>query len=68
MGKRREAQYPARFYVGLRAETMARVREASDRLGIAESVIVRRAVEHGLAKALDELGKEEAAHGDGAAG
>ena len=64
MGKRREAMYPERFYVGLRAETMARVREASNRLGIAESVIVRRAVEFGLDRALASFG-DEAGRGAG---
>ena len=41
-------------------ETAARIREASERIGVAESVIVRRILENGLARALDSVREEEA--------
>ena len=60
MGKRREPRYEARFNIGLDPSVAARIREASDRYGVAQSVIVRRAIGAGLDKALDAIRKQAA--------
>lgn len=60
MGKRRDARHSARKSVGLDSATANRVREASDRYGVAESVILRRAIDNGLARAIDAIRKQRA--------
>ena len=58
MGKRQESKWPARFHVGLDQATGARIRAASDRYSVAESVILRRAVDIGLDRAIDAIRKQ----------
>ena len=57
MGLKRERHYPARVNIGLDAATKRRVEGASQRLGLAESVILRKAIASGLDKAIDALRK-----------
>ena len=57
MGLRRERHYPARVNIGLDAATKRKVAAASKRFGIAESVILRRAIAGGLDRAIDALRK-----------
>ena len=40
MAKRRESRYVHRFNIGLESGTANRIREASNRYGVAESVIL----------------------------
>ena len=63
MGKRREGRLPIRLYVGLTAETGARIREASERYSVAEAVIARRAIEVGLTRAIDSVRRESEGRG-----
>lgn len=58
MGKRRERHYPARFNIGIDQASANRIRAASQRFGIAESVILRRAIAGGLDRAIDALRKQ----------
>ena len=64
MGKRRDSRYVARFNIGLEAGPASRVREASDRYGVAEAVILRRAIDVGLDRAVDAVRKQAAARAD----
>lgn len=61
MGKRRESRYVHRFNIGVDSDTASRIREASDRYGVAESVILRRAIDVGLDRAVDAIRKQAAA-------
>ena len=58
MGKRRDSRYVARFNIGLEAGPASRVREASNRYGVAEAVILRRAIDVGLDRAVDAIRKQ----------
>ena len=64
MGKRRESRYAARFNIGLDSATAIRVRDASDRYGVAESVILRRAIDNGLKLAIDAIRKQTASRAE----
>ena len=63
MAKRRESRYVHRFNIGLESGTATRIREASNRYGVAESVILRRAIDVGLDRAVDAIRKQTAARG-----
>ena len=58
MRKRRDAPYPVRLGVSLDRDTAAKIRALSCELNIAEAVIVRRAVMHGLSRAFEQLRRE----------
>ena len=58
MAKVREGRYPARVTVALSTATSERVRAASDLYGVAEAVIVRRAIDNGLARAIESIRKQ----------
>ena len=67
MAKRRNPRYEARFNVGLEAGPARRIRQASDRYGVAEAVIIRQAIDAGLDRAIDAVRKQVAARADRAA-
>ena len=60
MGKRRESRYSRRVNIGLESATASRVREASNRYDVAEAVILRRAIDVGLDRAIDAIRKQTA--------
>ena len=64
MGKRRESRYMDRFNIGLDSATAGRVREASNRYGVAEAVILRRAIDNGLGRAVDAIRKQAASRAE----
>lgn len=64
MGKRRESRYVDRFNIGLDSATAIRIREASNRYGVAESVILRRAIDGGLDRAIDAIRKQTASRAE----
>lgn len=61
MSKMRETRYADRFHIGVDSSIAARVREASDRYRVAEAVILRRAIDVGLDRAVNAVRKEAAA-------
>ena len=67
MRKRRESRYADRFNLGLDSATASRVREASNRYGVAESVILRRAIDGGLDRSIDAIRKQAAGRAERAA-
>ena len=58
MAKRRESRYPIRLTTLVPAHMATRIRAASDRYAVAESVIVRRAIKSGLRLAIESVRKE----------
>ena len=63
MAKLRESRYPERLTVLVARSMALRIREVSDDLGVAESVIVRRALSAGLKTAIASVRKDLAAGG-----
>ena len=64
MGKRRDSRYSRRVNIGLESATAIRVREASNRYDVAEAVILRRAIDVGLDRAIDAIRKQTAARAE----
>ena len=60
MVKRRERRYTDRFNIGLDSAMASRIREASERYGIAESMILRKAIAGGLKNTIDAIRKQSA--------
>ena len=63
MAKLRESRYPERLTVLVSRSMALRIRAYSDNLGVAESVIVRRALSAGLKSAIASVRRELAEGG-----